>query len=412
MKNNNYYNVLVIGGGAAGMMAAISAVREGATSVAIIEHKDQLGTKLLSTGNGHCNYTNSDMSADKYSSRTADRRFVEAALDIFGYADTVDFFYKLGIEPFEKNGYIYPYSMQAKSVREALTLEIKRLGIQVHTKENIERICNGQSYRVFTSQCEYVADSLVIAVGGVSAPKTGSDGSLYKIISGLSKKIFFVEQLPALCPLATNFEYISRLSGVRTFAKVTIGDNAEVGEIQFGDKCISGIVVFNLSNAANINRNIDDVLVDYFPTISNEQLLNKLRLRFKDYGNGKNAKECMIGLLPDKLSEVALSIARIPATAPASTIDDDLILKLCNILKAMNFGKCFSDDYSKAQLTSGGIDLSNISVGKLDAFGEEGLFFAGEIMDIQGPCGGYNLQWAWTSGYLAGQAAAKRSQKC
>lgn len=397
--------VIVIGGGASGLMAAIHAAR-GKNKVTIIEQKDKLGKKILATGNGKCNYTNYHQTIDCYRGND-----IEGAMQVYQSFDvdqTVAFFKELGIYPKERNGYVYPNSGQAASVLDVLVLEAKRLGVTMVTNEKVEsvkKIKNG--FMVKTSMNEYTSEHVIITCGGCASSKLGSDGSGYPIAKSLGHSI--VKPLPALVQLKSNAKYLKTISGVRTEAEICLKANGkklaqEKGEILFANYGISGIPVMQISRFASValdEKRQVELVIDFLPEIRYQELLEDILGRLK-YGKNRTAEELLIGLLNHKLIYILLKNVAIDPEMPSSKVKQEQWKKLANQMKAYSMNIVDTNGFENAQTCTGGIPLSEVDLSTMESKAIKGLYFAGEILDVDGTCGGYNLQWAWSSGYVAG----------
>lgn len=405
------YDVIVIGGGAAGMMAAVSAAREQA-SVLILEHMNCCGKKILSTGNGRCNYTNKMQGIEHY--RGDDPAFVLPALEQFGYEQTIAFFRSIGIEPKEKNGYVYPRSMQASSVRDAFFLELKRHHVKIEVNVGIRSISpKGNCYEISTKNGVFRGKTCILATGGKSAKSTGSDGSGFLYLSPLSHEVN--DLTPALIGLKAAEPFAGRLAGIRTEAEVTLFVESretarDRGELQLTDYGISGIPVFQVSRFATkaLKKGLAvRAEVNFFPEYSKEEVINLLTERFQSFSD-RRVGEALIGLLNQKLAEVLLDYANIPFEKKAGSCSKKELLRLNSYLTACTYEITGSRKFEQSQVTAGGVVTKEIHAHTMESRLHPGLYFAGEVMDVDGMCGGYNLQWAWSSGYLAGRSAAER----
>lgn len=403
--------ICVIGGGASGMTAAIAAARQGA-AVTILEHKDRLGKKLLSTGNGRCNLTNEAMSPDYF--RGEAREIIPCVLDEFGVADTLRFFEELGVLFKKRDGYVYPRSDQAGTILEVLLLELRRLGVTIKTNTHVARVEPGRKgFRVYTEDKKVAAtaDRVILACGGKAASVLGSDGSGYAIAKSLGHTIAPV--VPALVQLKARGSFFKSVSGVRTEAKVMIlidGQPAasDTGELQLTNYGISGIPVFQVSRYAAMalyeKREVTAVL-DFIPGIAEpafEELLSKRLLRQGD----DTAEDFLIGIFHKKLIPVFLEKAGIQRRQKAGELTDDALKKLVTLCKHFSVPVYDTNSFDQAQVCAGGVRTTEVKKKTMESIYTEGLYITGELLDIEGICGGYNLQWAWATGYLAGKAAA------
>lgn len=415
----------VIGGGAAGMMAAITAARQG-VSVTILEGNDRVGKKILSTGNGKCNLGNRKLGPDKY--YTEQPGFLKKCLERFGTEDTVVFFQGIGLLLKEKNGYLYPACEQASAVLDVLRYELAALGVQVVTGCKVKQLLPGQrgqaerkNGQVSPAQTNgqiavcgegqrFHFDSVVIACGGKAAPKTGSDGSGFQLAEQIGHKL--LPSVPALVQLRCSEPYLKAVSGVRVDAMVRVWDGGrciacERGELQLTDYGISGIPVFQLSRQVNyiLRRQKEvEVTVDFLPDYGQEEYA-ALQVGRKLLQNDRTVEEFFTGMLPKKLMQQFVKMAGLKSGEPAGTADEGAMKEVYRLCREWKLHVNGHNSYDSAQVCAGGIPLDQVTEA-LESRRAPGVFFAGEILDVDGKCGGYNLQWAWCSGYLAGKAAA------
>lgn len=405
MKNTNFfYDCAVIGGGASGMMAAITAAKKGAR-VIIIEHTKKLGSKLLQTGNGKCNFTNLNMTPQMYQNDDID--FVEHVISNFGVAQTLDFFKSIGVFYSERSGYVYPHSGTAASLQEALIFELGRLNVKIKTDftvTDIEKI--DDRFIIKTNNFYYEAASVIIAAGSKAAPKTGSDGTGYAFAQKFGHRI--IKPLPALVQLVSDMKYCNVMAGVRSVGKVSLYvDNAPVcsdcGEIQYTDYGISGIPVFQISRyavkALDLHKKVS-VSVNMLPDIDEDDLYADIEKRINT-DKDKNIEQFFAGILNKKLVCAVAKVMDIDLTACVKDIGKKTLFEFTKVLRNFEFNIVNFKGFDTAQVCQGGISLDEIS-GNMESKLIKGLFFAGEIVDVDGKCGGYNLQWAWSSGYVAG----------
>ena len=406
-------DVAVIGGGASGLVAAISAARNGAKTI-IIEHMDRVGKKILVTGNGKCNYTNAVQGDSCY--RGENPAFVVPVFKQFGVADTVAFFEELGIYPKIKNGYYYPSSEQAASVLDVLRMEAAYLGIEEEVSCNLSKLtAKGDGFLLKTDHGEFYATSVVFATGLLASPKTGSNGSAFPLLEKLGHHM--VPVVPALVQLQGKQSFFKTLAGIRAENEIHLYiDNREIaserGELQLTDFGISGIPVFQLSRYATralLQKKNVFALLDFMPDLGKEELLQLLQKRFGRFAHGKTAGEAVIGLMNKKLSGVLLKEAQISIQKPAKNVSDAELKRLCAVIKGLRVDIIGSKTFEQAQVCAGGIKTDELEDQTLMSKIVPGIYFAGEVIDIDGTCGGYNLQWAWSSGYVAGKSEAVRA---
>lgn len=410
--------IAVIGGGAAGMMAAIIATKKGA-EVTIYEHTERLGKKILSTGNGKCNLSNHDMRPEYYYS--SNPQLVKRCLEQFGMKETLTFFDSLGLYTKDKNGYVYPLAEQAAVVLDVLRYTVEALGVQVETAVKVKKVfpISGKNSAVCveTDEKKLFFDSVIIACGSKAAPKTGSDGSGYELAKALGHTI--VPVLPSLVQLKCSDSFCKALAGIRCDAKVHIyvGDELlceERGELQLTDYGISGIPVFQLSGL--VNRTMHNMSagaknvrasIDFLPDISVDELERMLSKRCETVLFEKgNVEEFFTGLLNKKLMFQLIKICGLKADDKACKAGKKRLLEVLLLCKELKMHIIGSNGFENAQVCTGGVNMKEVS-DNLESLKAKGVYFAGEILDVDGRCGGYNLQWAWTSGAIAGQAAAE-----
>lgn len=399
--------VIIVGAGASGLTAAIQAARQGA-SVTVLEHTAKPGKKLLSTGNGKCNLTNFILPEGAY--RGGQQSFVKRVLENVTVEQTLEFFRDIGLVFTDRNGYVYPNSGQASSVLEALLFELDHLGVSIITDCQVEEIRKDLS--LVTSKGKKRADALILAAGSMAAPKTGSDGSGYELAKTLGHKI--IKPLPALVQLRCREKWYKQAAGVRTEASVTLKIDgktvaADGGELQFTDYGISGIPVFQVSRFAA--RGIDagqqvTADLDFLPSMDFNSTRQLLSERVKRLGY-RPAEEFLNGVLNHKLARILIKEAGIMNEAIVKDISPVQINKLASAIKGLKTVILASNSFDQAQVCSGGIDTREVDPDTMESKLINGLYLAGEILDVDGICGGYNLQWAWSCGILAGTCAGR-----
>lgn len=380
-------SITVIGGGPSGMIAAISAAKQGAKTVRIIEKNDILGRKLLATGNGRCNLTN---------------------LNCEDAIETICFFADLGLlTRVEDEGRVYPYSEQAASVQGILSDALRHFDAEIlcgREVESIERKDTG--FKILIKGYDAVkTDSLIIASGGKAGPQYGSTGDGYRWAKALGHTI--IRPMPSLVRLVSESSYFHLLKGIRAkgsteLIRMNKVVDRETGEIQFTEDGLSGICIFNLSRHYEKG---DMIRIDLFPDYDKEALKELLIKRMKTLGD-RNIRELLNGLLNRKMIPVILDGNGLDGERRAETLNQEEILKTVNFLKEWNISITGTRGWKEAQVTSGGIDLAEIDSVTMESKLVRGLYFAGELIDVDEKCGGYNLQWAWSSGIKAGKYAA------
>ncbi len=391
-------NVCVIGAGPAGLTSAINLARQ-KYQVFILERNNKSGKKLLLTGNGRCNYWNEDQNINHYHSNNLKEftNIYEKQKD-----KVLDFFQSIGIIPKIKDGYYYPYSNQATSVLNALLTEVKNLNIPIYYEEFVTKIEKKDQFYITTQNKVYKAAKVIIATGGKSYPKTGSDGNGYTLAQNLGHKIIPIK--PALTYLKGQDNFYKDWDGIRSSVIVTHLENGEIkrqekGEIQLTKEGLSGICIFNLSRqiAKGLEKNYTEIVsINFVPWCSNflefmdkqEQLLNNYTL-----------KEILEGFLNYKLINLFFKLAKLPNDITWSKVNKQEFTKL---LTNFQVKITSTGSYDTAQVCSGGIALNELT-SNLESKKIKDLYFAGEIIDVDGDCGGYNLGFAWMSGLTIGK---------
>ena len=414
MKNEKTeaFEVVIIGGGAAGLMAAISAARCGAKTM-ILEHKEKTGKKLLSTGNGKCNYTNIKQGISYY--RGENPAFAMSAFEQFGFEKTVAFFEEIGVTPKVKNGYYYPASEQAQAVLDVLRLEANFLRVrEVCDCQLLNVYKKNEMFYIKTSCGDFATKALIFATGLLAAPKSGSDGSAFQYIEKFGHH--FVDIVPALVPLQGKQAFFKNLAGIRAEMKATLFvENIQIaedrGELQLTDYGVSGIPIFQLSRFATkalAQKKKVHLLIDFMPDLAKEEVTTLFERRVHKVEQKKTICECFVGLFNRKLIEVLLKEAGIGLGDNPKKLSIEQIQRLTEVVKGLHVDVTGSKSFEQAQVCAGGISTSELCADTMESNLVEGLYFAGEVIDIDGMCGGYNLQWAWSSGFVAGKNAAQR----
>ena len=401
----------IVGAGASGLAAAIAAARAGA-QVTVIEHMDKAGKKILSTGNGRCNLTNRRMEAECF--RCGQKDFPMKVIERFGLEETLGFFEGLGILIKDRNGYLYPYSDQASSVRDVLLQEAERRRVQIHLSCHIERIeerpCGG--FVLHTDQGRLSEDALILAAGSKAAPSTGSDGSGYELARQLGHSI--IKPLPALVQLRCQGNMYRQMAGVRTEAGVRLLVDGELaaedrGELQLVDYGLSGTPIFQVSRFAA--RALDQrrrvtVRVDFMPAWEEREAFGLLKKRASLLGY-KPVSDFFTGMLNPKLAQVLIKCSGVNPSLKAGELTGKQLGRILGQLKSYEAIVMSVNPFANAQVCCGGEDTRQVDPRTMQSRIKRGLYFAGEILDVDGICGGYNLQFAWSSGVTAGRSAAR-----
>lgn len=395
----------VIGAGAAGMMAAITAARQG-IDVVLLEHTKRAGSKILQTGNGKCNFTNTNMSPECYNHDSVE--FVKRVLEMFDENAAISFFEELGVYHKNRNGYIYPHSETAASLQDALRLELERLAVRLISECEISDIKNtGDGFELMSQMFTVNATKVIIATGSKASPKTGSDGSGYRYAKKFGHRI--VKPLPALVQLESDMKLCRAMAGVRSNGNVVLTvDGREVcrdsGEVQYTEYGISGIPVFQISRYAvkGVDMRADVVvIIDMIPDMTMDDLCQDVRIRYERDGL-KSVEQFFAGILNKKLVCAAAKLVGVDINRCISSVPLRKLYDIIAQLKEFEFNITGFKDFDHAQVCQGGVAIDDINPQTMESKLCKGLFFAGEVVDVDGICGGYNLQWAWSSGYVAG----------
>ena len=395
--------VVIVGGEASGLTAAITAARNG-KDVTLIERNNKCGKKILITGNGRCNFWNTDEDLSHFHSSTPNllKDFItdERKNSILKFFDSLGLAYKT------KNGYYYPFSNQAFTIENALLSECKKLNIKIINDITVEKIIKEDCFIINPDKENIKAKNIIIATGSKAAPKTGSDGLGYELAKSLGHNI--ITPLPSLVQLKADEPYFKNWSGIRTDVKVNLLIDhkyikSETGEIQLTNYGLSGICIFNLSGKAakalNQNKNVI-ISINFIPFASNPktflQTLNKNSYH-------KTISELLEGILHYKLVDIIIKKTHLKRDLLLNTLTDNELNNLIKTLTDFQIKILDTHTLDHAQVCSGGIPLTEINNKTLESLKVKNLYFTGEIIDIDGDCGGYNLGWAWISGIIAGK---------
>ena len=401
--------IAVIGGGASGLMAAITAKKSG-KEVIILERKDRILKKVLITGNGRCNITNVNANISNYFGKNISS--VENILNRFTPQDTMDFFNELGIVCNEENrGKVYPLSGQASSVVDALRFEAEKLGIKIETEFYVRKIEKGGfKFKIYSEDKKKIeAGRVILAAGGQSYPELGSNGSGFELAKELGHSV--TKLSPSIVQLKTEKNQVKGLQGIKTDVAVTAyGDNKKIctydGELLFTDYGISGNVVFNISFVMPLYKNVE-FEIDFMEKFDYNELYEMLKER-KRILSHLTMENYFNGMINKKLGQFLSKVSGIEKLSkPVKDLNDSDIRKLCTVLKKYRVKILETTGFKNAQVTAGGVSLDEVNTETLESKIVKGLYFSGEVLDVYGECGGFNLQWAWASGHIAGENAAK-----
>ncbi len=405
------HDIIIVGGGASGIMAAITAKDLG-RDVAILESNDRIGKKILTTGNGRCNITNNCCDYSRYHSDNDN--FFNFALDNFNYKSTELFFNSLGLPLITlDDGKMYPMSLQASSVLDILRSAVLEREIPVYLNTKVKKIEHDNGiFKILTSEnAIYQCRKLILAAGGKSLPKSGSDGSGYTLSSSMGHSI--IDPVPSLVQLKLNYKNLKSISGVKFngYAYIMVNNKfikKQFGEILFTDYGISGPPILQLSRIAGVNLLQGQevtLVVDMMPNYSLEELEEFLDNHFGTFSY-RSIFDCFVGIINKKLIPVLLKEAGVyDIHKPCYDLGWREKVNLFKLLKSWNFKVTGTNSFGNSQVTAGGIDTKQIHNETLESKKIKNLYFCGEILDVDGDCGGFNLQWAWSSGHVAGKNA-------
>lgn len=403
--------IIIIGGGASGVITALKAKNDN-NEVIIIENNDQLLKKLQLTGNGRCNYLNEDYNLSNYTSSDSSR--IEQIITEKNIWSVKQFFDNIGLIYKIKNGYYYPFTNQASTVRDILINEINEKDIKVFYKNHVEKIeRKDNKFFITTNEREFYSDIVVLATGSYAYPKTGCDGSGYGILKKFGHTI--VEPLPALVQLESDFPLSKKWSGVRCDVKLDLIENDEViaeeeGELQLTDYGLSGICIFNLSNYITrglYEKKKEVVSINFVPFV--ETLIIPWLERYNRKNEFRSIKKLLEGFLNKKIVDVVLETSEIDGNMNYSELSVSEKLKLSKYLTAFPIKITGTKGFDNCQICSGGVKLSEVDLETMESNIVNNLYITGELLDLNGKCGGYNLTTCWISGILAGEAIGDKN---
>lgn len=398
-----YYNAVIIGGGASGLMCAISAkLNDNKLNIAIIEKNDRVGKKLLSTGNGRCNLTNKNVEQGKY---TGSFSQITDVLERYDTPVLLDFFNNLGLLTYcDNEGRYYPVSKQASSVLDVLRFNCERLGVDIICNQTIRSLSkSGKDFAVKTADGTISCEKLVICCGSKASPKLGGSASGLDYLKNFGHAV--VPFSPALCPVKVDSAVLKSLKGLRAAGKASLYRNAELikeesGEIQFTENALSGICVFDLSLYTKEN---DVIKLDLANDISFIELYNHLKNNKEHFGF-LTADNIFTGILQKRLAQAVLKQSGTGFNKNISELTDNELKTLTKTAKNMEFKVTGKAGFEQAQCALGGVKGNEIDGKTMMSKKANNLYVCGEAVDICGECGGYNLHFAFASGMIAGES--------
>ena len=400
-------NIGIIGGGAAGMAAAIAASECTNVQITLMERQARLGRKLSATGNGRCNLSN--IHADESGYHGEDPFFTDHAIKQYPPKETLQWFADLGLYTVtEPSGKVYPYSDQANSVVDVLRFALERENIEVLTDFEVMKVRkDGGRFVVSAKDRTLEFDKLIIACGGLAGTKLGGTMSGYKLLRSFGHKC--TKLRPSLVQVKTSWPGVSALKGVRANCNAAISRDGKlhyesVGEIQFTEFGLSGPVIYEISRDACQGPGQWECTLDFLPDLTSEQLLHWFRKR---RNSGLTVDDLFTGILHNRLGRVIVKEAGFRGNTPIADLEDHQLLELISTASAFTVTLTEPLGMDAAQVTAGGIETREFDPATMESKLVPGLYACGEVLDVDGDCGGYNLQWAWSSGRLAGFSAGK-----
>ena len=398
----------IIGGGASGMAAALAAAENKENQVILLERQARVGRKLQATGNGRCNLTNLHALESHYHGEEVS--FADFALNRFGPEETLAWFRKFGLYAVaEESGRVYPYSDQANSVLDVLRFALLRENITVKVGFEVEKVKKtSEGFQVESKEESLLCEKLIIACGGLAGTKLGGTMSGYKLLRSFGHKC--TKLRPTLVQVKSNWGALASLKGVRCNCKAEIYHDGEsfsgsTGELQFTEYGLSGPVIFEISRDVCQGGGEWVCRLDFLPDMEPGDLLLELLRRKK---TNLPASELLTGILHNRLGRMLSQDAGISGSRPIRELSELELNLVAEAVKGLEVSLTETMGMDCAQVTAGGILTREFDDKTMESRLVPGLYACGEVLDIDGDCGGYNLQWAWSSGHLAGTSAGKR----
>ena len=402
--------VAIIGGGASGMAAALAAAENEKNQVILLERQARVGRKLQATGNGRCNLSNIHAVDRGYHGQSPE--FVNNAISAFTPADTLRWFEGLGLFTVtEESGKVYPYSDQANSVVDVLRLALVKENITLKTGYEVTKIQKtAEGFQLTNGEEPIACDRLIVACGGLAGSKLGGTMSGYKLLAKLGHRC--TKLRPSLVQIKSSWPELPSLKGVRANCCVEILHNGEVyakstGELQLTEHGISGPVVFEISRDVCAERGKWTAKLDFLPNLPAEVLEKELQRR---RNTNLPMEELLTGILHNRLGRVLTKTAGIKGKQYASQISNAELAEVVACVKSLEITLTEPLGMDSAQVTAGGVLTDGFDPNTMESKSVPGLYACGEVLDIDGDCGGYNLQWAWSSGRCAGLHAGKETK--
>ncbi len=409
--------VVIIGGGASGLVAAIVAARRGA-KVCLLERLSRVGKKILVTGNGRCNITNTQLKANCY--HTSSEVYpIMGPIERFGYEETKTFFEELGIAFLVEGQKVYPCSEQATSVLDVLRMEAERLQVEILTDVKVtDLFYKKDGWQIVGEQGQtYASKKVIVATGGMANASLGCDGTGYNLLKRLGHQI--TPTFPILVHMLSSSPYCKMMMGTKVKADVKIEVEGKVmredyGEVLFTEDGLSGPPIFQLSRIASrakLEKQSAKVVIDLFKDISYDEMVSLLYERIARHPE-RSIEELFIGLLHKRIIVPVLKAATIVQIGrPCENLEYDEIARIATTLKGFTFPVEGTRGYKYAQVTAGGVKIEEVDLSTMGSLKAKDLYITGEVLDVDGDCGGYNLQWAWSTGFIAGESVSRNGVK-
>ena len=407
-------DVIIIGGGAAGLCAAVHLKQKNPKiSIRVMEAMPRVCKKLLVTGNGRCNITNKDNSLSNFHGENIG--FARFALEKYGVDTTYEFFENIGVPFVFEGNKGYPASLQASSVVDSLRFSAENLGVIIHTEAKVTNIqIQRGKYKVSTNTMSFLAENVVIACGLLSGgDRLGSDGSMLELLKKAGFKA--IKTSPAIVQLKTETDIVKQLKGIKVDATVSlfVGNRAcrkEFGEVLFCDYGLSGPPVMQVSREVSRTKEQALISLDLMPDTDFFILLNSLIKRRSNLGY-RALEEFLTGMLNKRLGQVIVKSIGLKLNEKAENLTDKNLEEIAKLIKDFRFKVIGTTGYSNSQVTAGGLDTTQFNEKTMEAKSNKGLYAIGEILDIDGDCGGFNLMWAWASAICAAESILRGYKK-
>ena len=402
------YDVVIIGGGAAGMCAAINIkMHDRSISVAILEQLSRVGKKLITTGNGRCNITNLNINLDRYHGENVG--FAEYALTNYDNYFAADFFSELGVVfTYDETGRGYPYSLQASSVVDCLRFSLDEFGVDTFVDTAVLSYSKKENFfNVKTSNGDFIAESIVVASGLYSGgQKLGSNGSMLKTLKNAGYKT--IKSTPAIVQLKTETDVVKSLKGMKVDANVKLTINgkeirSDFGEVLFCDYGLSGPPIMQLSREVERQDGDKVITLDLMNEYTFANVCDMLNYRASVLRE-RTLEEYLTGMLNKRVGQAVLKVCGLKLSDSVATLKSSDIKQIASVIKGMKFKVIGTTGFDNSQVTAGGLDTTQFNPQTMESKKESGLYCIGEILDIDGDCGGFNLQWAWSSAFCASNA--------